>query len=210
MNCGVSSKVEHAGPPCGGGSSPTTPLHIDAHVEECDLREIKDVIERVHYSHSVFGVTVDHCYGVFNHNRTCLGGAIFGKPAAYNVSRKYDNGEPLVELRRFVLVDELPKNSESRLLAHMLRDLRKKGVRRVLSYADPSFGHEGVIYKATGFKYIGRTSPRNYIMWNGERYPDRNLHQTKFPYHAKLRAAVEDGSATRFKIPGKHIYLKVL
>lgn len=189
----------------GGGSIPTSSLHVT----QCDISQIQDVIERVHYSHSIFGVTTTYCYAVLREGDV-FGGAIFGVPAAYNVSRKYDQGEPLLELRRFVLEECLPKNSESRCLGVMLRDLRRKGIRRVLSYADPAFGHSGVIYAATGFRRMGLTSPRKHILWKGKKYPDRNVHQVNFPFHKEIRAALADGTAAKVDVPGKVIWLKTL
>jgi hypothetical protein len=191
-----------------GGSNPTPALH-SLRVWPCDVADIQPVIERVHYSHSIFGVTTDYCFAVRVGTET-VGGAIFGKPAAYNVSAKYSDGLPLVELRRFVLIDECPRNSESKAIGYMLRSLRSAGVRRVLSYADPAHGHAGTIYKACGFRYLGNTAKRKHVMWKGKKYPDRNIHQVNFPFHLELRAALADGSATRVAIPGKHIYLRKL
>lgn len=187
-----------------GGSIPTFPLHA-LRVRQCEVYDIQPVIEAVHYSHSTFGVTTDFCFCV-QHGDEIVGGAIFGKPAAFNVSAKYGAG--LTELRRFVLIDECPRNSESRVIAVMLRALKAKGVQRVLSYADPAHGHSGVIYKALGFQHLGMTAKRKHIMWKGKKYPDRNVHQVHFPFHLELRAALADGSATKIDIPGKHIYLK--
>jgi len=113
-------------------------------------------------------------------------------------------------LRRFVLEDWLPRNSESKYIGVMLRDLRKRGVGKILSYADPAHGHEGTIYKATGFKRLGKTSARKHVVWRGKKYPDRNIHQVNFPYHKELRAALECGEATRVAVPGKWIFLRQL
>ncbi len=165
-----------------GGSIPTPPLHV----VRAPLGATREIIERVHYTHSCFGVTCSAAFVVEHDDRT-VGAAIFGRPAAYNVARKY--GEPLLELRRFVLEDWLPKNSESRVLAVMLRALKRDWVGRILSYADPAFGHRGTIYAACGFKQVGLTAKRRHLLWKGKKYPDRNLHQTRFPFHLELRAA---------------------
>src|SRR5271166_4446688 len=140
-----SSAAERAAfQPRDGGSSPTLSLQ-SLRVRPCAVLDIQTVIERVHYSHSIFGVTTDFCYAV-EHDGAVVGGAIFGKPAPYNVARKY-GAYGLTELRRFVLTDECPRNSESKLIAFMLRDLKREGIKRVLSYADPAYGHAGTIYK---------------------------------------------------------------
>jgi len=141
--------------------------------------------------------------------RYLVGGAIFGLPAGTGVAEKYGEGKyKVTELRRFVLRPECQKNSASRSIAVMLRLLRAKGIDRVLSYADPVHGHVGTIYKALGFEYLGKTAKRKHIMWKGQKYPDRNVHQVAFPYHIELRNALESGEAVKFEIPGKHIYLK--
>lgn len=148
----------------------------------------------------------------FPHADALVGGAIFGSPAGMGVAKKYSPEDPsqLVELRRLYLVDDTPRNAESRVLGVMLRALRKLGVRCVLSYADPAHGHVGTIYRAAGFKYLGTTAKRKHVLWKGKKYPDRNIHQTNFPFHLELRGALAAGTATRVAVPGKHIYLRVL
>lgn len=158
----------------------------------------------------MFGVTTRYAFGCYVGARLC-GAALFGLPAGAGVLKKYQRpGGALLELRRFVLLDECPRNSESRVLGVMFRQLRKLGVTQILSYADPAAGHTGLIYKATGFSYLGTTSKRKHIMWKGKKYPDRNLHQVKFPYHTQLRAALANGEAQQIVVPGKHIWLKTL
>ena len=190
------------------GSIPIIPLHsLRVQAVTGVSAELKTVIENHHYSRSVFGVTSSYCF-VVKHADAVVGGAIFGKPAGMGVEKKY--GPRMTELRRFVLIDECGPNSESRVLSVMLRALRKQGIERVLSYADPAYGHDGIIYRACGFEYLGKTAKRKHIMWKDKKYPDRNIHQVNFPFHLELRVALEDGTATRVVVPGKNIYLKIL
>ena len=59
-------------------------------------------------------------------------------------------------LTRLWLSDELPVNSESRVIGISLRAIGKNTkVKFLLSYADPSQGHLGTIYQATGWTYTG-------------------------------------------------------
>jgi hypothetical protein len=199
--------VEQAPQEHDGGSNPIPPLQVF----ECEQREIQDFVERMHYSHSVFGITAEICFKVMD-DEEIVGAAIFGKPAGMGVLKKYsENGKfRTTELRRFVLEDDCPRNSESKLLAVMFRMLRKKGFQRILSYADPAVGHCGIIYRATGFSYLGYTAKRKHVLWKDKKYPDRNIHQVNFPYHVELREALKTGEATRFEVPGKYIYLKTL
>ena len=59
-------------------------------------------------------------------------------------------------LTRFCLVDELPTNSESRILGIVLRALKKEtGVKFIVAYADSAQGHVGTIYQASNWIYTG-------------------------------------------------------
>ena len=59
-------------------------------------------------------------------------------------------------LTRFCLVDELPTNSESRILGVVLRALKKQtGVKFIVAYADSAQGHVGTIYQAGNWIYTG-------------------------------------------------------
>ena len=53
----------------------------------------------------------------------------------------------------------MPPNSESRVIGVVLRALgRHTRLKFVLAYADPSVGHVGTIYQATGWLYTGVSS----------------------------------------------------
>lgn len=63
------------------------------------------------------------------------------------------------ELARLYLLDEVPKNAETWLIAKSVKHIRRNRaeVEVLLSYADPSAGHAGTIYKAAGWQCDGRT-----------------------------------------------------
>lgn len=66
-----------------------------------------------------------------------------------------------LELRRMAIADDAPKNTASRMVGWMVRDIRKTfpTVTRLISYQDCD-AHEGTIYAASGWHraegYIGR------------------------------------------------------
>ncbi|MBT6501613.1 MAG: hypothetical protein HOK67_17100 [Deltaproteobacteria bacterium] len=60
-----------------------------------------------------------------------------------------------MELRRLCCIDNTPKNTESYFISKTLILLRKIGIRKVLSLADPNYGHNGGIYKASNFTLLG-------------------------------------------------------
>lgn len=61
------------------------------------------------------------------------------------------NGKGWVELRRFAISSEAPKNTASRMLGWMVRTIRKTGeYEKAISYQDEDV-HSGTIYKASGW-----------------------------------------------------------
>ena len=79
------------------------------------------------------------------------------KPKDYDIATTA-KPEDVIELRRLCCIDATPKNTESRFIGYCLRWLRKNTeMKAVLSLADPNVGHQGIIYKATNFKEIGKT-----------------------------------------------------
>jgi len=63
------------------------------------------------------------------------------------------------ELARLYLLDEIPRNSETWLIAKRVRfiKLNYPDVKFLISYADPSAGHSGTIYRAANWKQDGMT-----------------------------------------------------
>ena len=141
-----------------GGSRPTTALH-DLRVAPLPLRAAKGPLVRNHYLHSIPGGTL-MAFGVFVGAR--LLGALTLGVGPKNGHRLVEGAVPadVVTLSRLWLADELPPNSESRVIAIVLRSLRRHtSFRFVLAYADPSAGHVGTIYQASGWLYTGLSEP---------------------------------------------------
>lgn len=63
------------------------------------------------------------------------------------------------ELARLWIDDKMPTNAESYFIAKCLGYVRKnrKDVSVIVSYADPSAGHSGTIYRASNWRQDGRT-----------------------------------------------------
>jgi hypothetical protein len=118
----------------------------------------KELLVREHYLHSLPGGT-KLAFGVFVGER--LLGAVtlgVGPFLGYSLIEGARPGD-CITLTRLWLADELPKNSESRILGIILRGLRKNtSLKFVLSYTDPAAGHTGTIYQATNWIYTGLSS----------------------------------------------------
>jgi hypothetical protein len=136
------------------GSNPTTALQ-SIRVQPISFKVAKKIIVKNHYLHSLPGGTM-FCFGAFLEGRL-LGAITFGSGPAN--AFKMVTGVPQQEcltLTRLWLSDELPKNSESRIISISIRAIKKNTkVKFLLSYSDPSQGHLGGIYQATGWLYTG-------------------------------------------------------
>lgn len=184
-------------------------------VSPCERSEVRDFIEAHHYSGSINGVMASYCFKL-ERDGELVGAMLYGSLGMANAWKKYaDKPEDVIELRRLCLIDETPKNSESFFIGQTLKWLRRNTtIRKVVSYADPNYGHSGIIYRATNFEHIGMTSKGRVIWWNGKKYHDKAI-RTKYngelkPFAIKLREALTSGDAYYSTQEPKHIYLKHL
>lgn len=141
------------------GSSPIPTLHFDAswraasRVEAVQRGDIDSFI-KLHY--------IGHWPGVvtlilgMRCNGKLRGGIVFALPPR-ETSKRY--GGATWELARLWIEDGVPINAESWLIAQAVRYIRKArpDVKFLVSYADPSVGHTGIVYKAANWKVDGRT-----------------------------------------------------
>lgn len=85
-----------------------------------------------------------------------IGCVVYSAPPK-EVNKRY--GGVTWELARLYLLDNIPKNAETWLIGKSVKYIKKnhKEVQHLISYADPSAGHSGTIYKAANWKQDGRT-----------------------------------------------------
>lgn len=135
-------------------------------VAEVPLGEVAGLIRENHYTHSCAAVA-SHAFGVYL-NGELLGAAVITTGAARS-HRLLTAARPsdVVTLSRLWLSDCLPKNSESRVLGVICRRLRAHGYKALVTFADPAAGHVGTIYRAAGFRFLGRTGPEPYLIIDG-------------------------------------------
>lgn len=181
-------------------------------VEPCDRKEIRDFIEKWHYSQSINGVMTTYCFKM-TYNGGLIGGMLYGRLGMANTWKKYvDSENKLLELRRLCCIDDTPKNTESYFIGKTLRWLKNNtNVEKVVSYADIDHNHKGVIYMASNFEYLGTTSKGRRIKHGDRIYHDKAI-RTKYngrlkPFAQKLKTALEEGEAHYIESQGKHIYL---
>ena len=121
---------------------------------------IKIVIEK-HYLHRV--APCSRAFGIFERGGF-FGGILkgvvcYGVPA-YNPILKSICGKEemnnVYELTRLWIDDSVPKNGESFLISNSLKKLDKE---IIISYADTTQNHLGIVYQASNWQYIGLTKP---------------------------------------------------
>ena len=161
----------------GGGAIPTPALHSFL-IRPLPFSLAKQILVREHYLHSLPGGT-HLAFGVFWDKR--LTGVLtlgVGPTNAYSLVEGATPDDCLA-LTRLWLSDDLPKNSESPCIGVVLRYLKKHtGLKFLVSYADPTQGHVGTIYQATGWVYTGLSQGTPlYDIGDGRRYHSRTLSQ---------------------------------
>lgn len=108
-------------------------------------------------------------------NRQLVGVLQMGWPTARQQNNKYT-----YEIKRLVLLDEAPKNSESWFISKCLKYIKNydQNIKVIITYADSRFGHTGVIYKASNFIYKGTNKPGGgtYII-NGQEKHGRHVYK---------------------------------
>jgi len=124
---------------------------------------IRHIIVERHYLHAM-PAACWRCFGIYAGDQ--LKGAAVFTAGPRNGFRVLHGAAPqhVAVLARLWLADDLPKNSESRVIGILLRHAKRERLwKLILSYADPAAGHAGVIYRATGWLYLGRGQPSRYL-----------------------------------------------
>ena len=132
----------------GDGSIPISPLQL--HFGDCSLDYAKAFNKKYHSRLPVFRQTIAKaCFSAIYKNRyyAC---AIWSNPSSAMIDKTW------IELKRFVITDDAPKNTASRMMSWMVREIKKRFPEcpRIISYQDPQV-HDGTIYKASGWVNTG-------------------------------------------------------
>jgi hypothetical protein len=183
----------------------------------CLVSEIKEFIETKHYSHSINGVKVSICFKA-EYDNELVGAMLFGQMSTTAWKRFGTTEDSVLELRRLIMLDKCPKNSESRFIGYCLRYINRNSpnIHVIVSYADPNHGHCGTIYKASNFNYLGvsSTDVGYKDTESGKIYHSRAL-RTKYkgdykPFVKILREKKRLGLLQEIKLLGKHCYTYTL
>ena len=124
--------------------------------------------------------------GVF-YNGVMVGMLGFGSPTFVGISKELGvNSGEVVELRRMFLLDEFSKsihNAASQVIPMGISEMKliRPQTKVVISYADPSQGHEGTAYQATNAFYMGKgsgkTGKHKYLYFVGSKGDNKRIQQ---------------------------------
>jgi len=134
-------------------------------VERIDITTCKPIISSKHYSKTL-GIFWEG-FGLYDSGRI-VGVVCYGQPSPAIQKHAFrDRSFRLYELTRLV-IDSGVKNGASILISGSLKILKDTPC-AVVSYADTSHGHSGIVYQATNWLYTGATvSHDNLYLINGE------------------------------------------
>lgn len=131
----------------------------EAAVSDCTVSRIPPaiamrIIIAKHYLHRKCSCWC--AFGLFDRENELRGVCTFGIPASREMQTGACPERPdlVLELNRLWVDDLMPRNTESWFVRRCLSDLPP---RVVLSYADTAAGHQGFVYRASGFRYAGWT-----------------------------------------------------
>lgn len=148
-----------------GGLKPTSPLQLVIEIIKpkfaCDLNAMwHSRFPYIHYTN----VTRTGKYAFYGarYIDTYYAVAIWSRPVAAN---RLTDGWRILELRRLAISKDAPKNTASRMLSWMRKDIKKKfpDMIKLISYQDTEV-HTGSIYKASG--WVSTSTLSKQIDWN--------------------------------------------
>ena len=129
----------------------------DYKIERIDYQTAMATVIEKHYLHRK--APCSFAFGMFDRKTNELVGVvIYGVPASSTLLRGIcgdDESKNVYELTRLWVDDSVPKNGESFLIVNTIKKLDRQ---IVVSYADSSQEHIGVVYQATNFFYTGLSS----------------------------------------------------
>ena len=199
------ASVHEAGP----GASPRAALQ-QMRVRPIPHSVARELLMRGHYLHSMPGGT-RLSFGVFMAARL-MGALTLG--VGPKLGHRLVEGamaEDCATLTRLWLSDELPANSESRVIGVVLRSLaRHTSLKFLLAYADPAKGHVGTVYQATGWVYTGLSSPMSvYDLGDGVLRHSRSLGYS-FGSHSVKHFQASGVPIKAVTQSSKHRYIRFL
>jgi len=127
-------------------------------VKQIDNATAQQVVVTHHYLHRK--APCSQAFGLFDDAGELRGVVMYGTPSSSSLRAGIagkDQASNVVELTRLWIDDSTPKNSESYLIGNSIKHCAKE---IVVSFADTSQNHLGIVYQATNWIYTGLSAKR--------------------------------------------------
>jgi hypothetical protein len=131
------------------------------YVKDVSIAEARDIVERLHYAKGASNTRV-FSHGLYRRGEDTLLGCAWWLPPTKAAAMATYEGDwrSVLSLSRLVVDPSVPTNGASFLIAHSIKLIREDPRWECLvTYADIGEGHEGTIYRATNWQYMGLSSP---------------------------------------------------
>jgi hypothetical protein len=158
-----------------------------------DYKTAKDFLLPKHYSGRM--PSISYAYGLYVDN-LLVAVCTFGKPASPSLCNGICGKEystKVYELNRLCRTEEY-KEQLSWFVSRCLKELKKRNL-IIVSYSDTEMNHNGYIYQACNFIYLGKTKART------DKYTEGNKHSRHYDNN------IQNGS--RKYRSAKHRYLYI-
>ena len=185
--------------------------HPELKLDWCSYKAAKYAVEHWHYSKSLPTPPLVKI-GVWE-DGTFIGIVLYSRGVTQYIGKPYNLPQTAIcELTRIALTQH--KVAVSRVIAISLIMMRRQcpGMKLVISYADPSEGHNGSIYQAAGWLYVGQGphTPR-YLAPDGKMWHSRMCSATGYKkVYGRSRKVWKTSECQRIDELGKHKYLMPL
>jgi hypothetical protein len=130
----------------------------DWSVKPIDNATAQRIVVDNHYLHRK--APCSQAFGLFDHSDKLRGVVMYGTPSSSalraGIAGK-EHANNVIELTRLWIDDSTPKNSESYLIGNSIKHCDKE---IVVSFADTSQNHLGIVYQATNWIYTGLSAKR--------------------------------------------------
>lgn len=142
-------------------------FNVNPNQEKC-----KNFIKERHYTKSCPPATY---FFSIEGNDNIIGVCMFGRTARAGV--QVPGSRIIIELSRLCIVDGSEPNTASAFISSCLNWLQENtNIESVVTFADPTEGHTGAVYKACNFLPFGSTSESyHYLAPSGERIDKRQV-----------------------------------
>lgn len=135
----------------------------DFFIQKINYNLAMDIVVKKHYLHRKSPCSF--AFGLFKKNsgffeEDIFGVVVYGTPSSATVRKGIcgdSESNNVIELNRLWVDDCVGKNAESFLISNTIKYINKE---IILSYADTSKGHIGVVYQASNWIYLGLSEKR--------------------------------------------------